>query len=169
MDNGAYEKVDAALEWFADEIRPSSKGDAGLQWATNTLFGEVSYSAQRVLIFLRATIRNPDIVILDEAFSGMDDLARDKCLLFLSRGQSMEPSYTDAGPRPVPREGAVVITGLQEHQALLCVSHSRQEVPGCIRDWIYLPESGTGPPRFGKWDGPVELDRQRWSDIWDLA
>jgi ABC-type molybdenum transport system ATPase subunit/photorepair protein PhrA len=169
MDNGAYEKVDAALEWFADEIRPSSKGDAGLQWATNTLFGEVSYSAQRVLIFLRATIRNPDIVILDEAFSGMDDLARDKCLLFLSRGQRMELSYTDAGPRPVPREGAVVIPGLQEHQALLCVSHSRQEVPGCIRDWIYLPESGTGPPRFGKWDGPVELDRQRWSDIWDLA
>tara|TARA_R110002003_G_scaffold96_9_gene7415 strand:- start:2716 stop:4542 length:1827 start_codon:yes stop_codon:yes gene_type:complete len=166
LDDDATARVDAALTWFESEIR-NGEGKAGLAWAKDTLFGEVSYSAQRVLLFLRATIRNPDIVILDEAFSGMDDLARDKCLLFLSRGQTMELKYTDAGPKPVARKGEVVVPGLQEHQALLCVSHSRQEIPGCVRDWICLPEPGTGPPRFGKWDGPVELDGKRWEEIWD--
>jgi ABC-type molybdenum transport system ATPase subunit/photorepair protein PhrA len=166
LDGDATARVDAALTWFESEIR-NGEGKAGLAWAKDTLFGEVSYSAQRVLLFLRATIRNPDIVILDEAFSGMDDLARDKCLLFLSRGQTMELKYTDVGPKPVARVGEVVVPGLQEHQALLCVSHSRQEIPGCVRDWICLPEPGTGPPRFGKWDGPVELDGKRWEEIWN--
>lgn len=169
MDAYATKRVDAALKWFEDQINPSTKRCNGLDWASDTLFGEISYSAQRVLLFLRATIKNPDIVILDEAFSGMDDLARDKCLLFLSQGQQMELRYTEIGPKPVSWNGEVVMSGLQEHQALLCVSHSRQEIPGCIRDWICLPESGTGPPRFGKWDGPVELDGKRWDEVWNFT
>ncbi|KAJ4312621.1 hypothetical protein N0V94_007348 [Neodidymelliopsis sp. IMI 364377] len=172
LDDDAQKRVDACLSWFEQELNPllkdSQTTSGNLDWASNILFGESSYSAQRVLLFLRAVIRNPDIVILDEAFSGMDDLVRDKCLLFLSRGQSMELHYTDSGPKPVETEDReVVVPGLQDHQALLCVSHSRQEVPGCIRDWICLPEPGTGPPRFGKFDGPVELGRERWNEIWN--
>jgi ABC-type molybdenum transport system ATPase subunit/photorepair protein PhrA len=167
LDDDATKRVDACLSWFENEINPSPKHNKAVEWARDTLFGEISYSAQRVLLFLRATIRNPSIVILDEAFSGMDDLARDKCLLFLSRGQSMELQYTDAGPKPVAWDGEVVVPGLQEHQALLCVSHSKQEIPGCVRDWICLPEPGTGAPRLGKWEGPVELDEGRWDEIWD--
>jgi ABC-type molybdenum transport system ATPase subunit/photorepair protein PhrA len=173
MDDDARKRVEACLRWFETELNPRSKDNqkpsSNLDWASNTLFGEVSFSAQRVLLFLRATIRNPDIVILDEAFSGMDDLVRDKCLLFLSRGQSMEMHYTEHGPKPVKYEGEVVVPGLQEHQALLCVSHSRQEVPGCIREWVCLPEPGTGPPRFGRFEGPVELDGKRWNEIWDWS
>ncbi|KAF3044091.1 hypothetical protein E8E12_009366 [Didymella heteroderae] len=90
LDENATERVEACLRWFEPELNPLHKdgkaSNGNLDWASNVLFGESSYSAQRVLLFLRATIRNPDIVILDEAFSGMDDLARDKCLLFLSRG-----------------------------------------------------------------------------------
>jgi ABC-type molybdenum transport system ATPase subunit/photorepair protein PhrA len=167
LDHDATKRVEACLSWFENEINPSPKHNKAVEWARDTLFGEISYSAQRVLLFLRATIRNPSIVILDEAFSGMDDLARDKCLLFLSRGQSMELQYTDAGPKPVAWDGEVVVPGLQEHQALLCVSHSKQEIPGCVRDWICLPEPGTGAPRLGKWEGPVELDEGRWDEIWD--
>jgi ABC-type molybdenum transport system ATPase subunit/photorepair protein PhrA len=167
LDHDATKRVEACLSWFENEINPSPKHNKAVDWARDTLFGEISYSAQRVLLFLRATIRNPSIVILDEAFSGMDDLARDKCLLFLSRGQSMELQYTDAGPKPVAWDGEVVVPGLQEHQALLCVSHSKQEIPGCVRDWICLPEAGTGAPRLGKWEGPVELDEGRWDEIWD--
>jgi ABC-type molybdenum transport system ATPase subunit/photorepair protein PhrA len=173
IDDEASRRVESCLRWFETELSPLRKDGSepepaqNLDWASNTLFGEASYSAQRVLLFLRATIRNPDIVILDEAFSGMDDWARDKCLLFLSRGQSMELQHTNAGPKPVPMDGEVAVPGLQDHQALLCVSHSRQEVPGCIRDWICLPESGTGPPKFGKWEGPVELDGKRWDEIWN--
>jgi ABC-type molybdenum transport system ATPase subunit/photorepair protein PhrA len=172
LDDDAQKRVDACLSWFEHELNPLLKDgqttSGNLDWASNILFGESSYSAQRVLLFLRAVIRNPDIVILDEAFSGMDDLVRDKCLLFLSRGQSMDLHYTDSGPKPVEsKDREVVVPGLQDHQALICVSHSRQEVPGCIRDWICLPEPGTGPPRFGKFDGPVELGRERWNEIWN--
>ncbi|KAH9882130.1 hypothetical protein J1614_001302 [Plenodomus biglobosus] len=173
LDADATQRVEACLRWFEAELNPlhqasqPANGSGSVEWASNTLFGEISFSAQRVLLFLRATIRNPDIVILDEAFSGMDDLVRDKCLLFLSRGQSMELRYTDARPKPVRREGEVVVPGLQEHQALLCVSHSRHEVPGCIREWVCLPEPGTGPPRFGRFEGPVELEGRRWNEIWD--
>lgn len=167
LDDDATRRVDACLKWFANEINPSPKKTEGVEWASQTLFGEISYSAQRVLLFLRSVVRNPDIVILDEAFSGMDDLARDKCLLFLSQGQTMQLTYTETGPKPVQWDGEVVVPGLQEHQALLVVSHSKQEVPGCVRDWICLPEPGTGPPRVGKWDGPVELDGRRWNEIWD--
>ncbi|KAH6614241.1 ABC transporter-like protein [Boeremia exigua] len=169
LDDAATRRVEACLRWFAPELHPSPTTPGDLEWASHALFGELSYSAQRVLLFLRATIRYPDIVILDEAFSGMDDLARDKCLLFLSQGEAMALQYTDAGRRPIATEKEVVVPGLQEHQALLCISHSRQEVPGCIRAWVCLPEPGTGPPRFGRFDGPVEMSRERWSEIWDWA
>lgn len=166
----AAARVDACLRWFGPELNPQPGIDTELAWASRLVFGELSFSAQRVLLFLRATIRNPDIVILDEAFSGMDDLVRDKCLLFLSHGQGRELRYTDAGPVPVQsaleRSGNVVVPGLQDHQAFLCVSHSRQEVPGCIREWLCLPEPGMGAPRFGRLDGPVELSHERWNEIW---
>ena len=81
----------------------------------------------------------------------------------------MELQYTDAGHKPVPTHKNVMVPGLQDHQALLCISHSQQEVPGCIRDWICLPESGTGPPRFGKFDGPVEMSEDRWNEIWNWS
>jgi ABC-type molybdenum transport system ATPase subunit/photorepair protein PhrA len=173
FDTEASKRVEACLRWFEAELNPkhtdeqSSSGN--LEWATDIYFGELSFSAQRIALFLRATIRNPSIVILDEAFSGMDDLARDKCLLFLSHGQSKKLQYTDAGPKPVEsdiKKGEIVVSGLQEHQALLCVSHTRQEVPGCVREWVCLAEQGMGQPRFGRWDGPLELAASRWNEIW---
>lgn len=175
LNPDATKRVEACLRWFETELNPLLKDGrtsiGNLDWASHFMFGEMSFSAQRVLLFLRATIRNPDIVILDEAFSGMDDLVRDKCLLFLSRGESMALHYHESGPNPVESEIAkqddVVIPGLQDHQAFLCVSHSRQEVPGCIREWICLPEPGSGPPRLGRFDGPVELSYKRWNEIWD--
>ncbi|KAL1597782.1 hypothetical protein SLS60_008269 [Paraconiothyrium brasiliense] len=174
LDAEASKRVEACLRWFEAELNPKHADDQTAsknpEWATDVYFGELSFSAQRIALFIRATIRNPAIVILDEAFSGMDDLARDKCLLFLSHGQRMELHYTDAGPRPVEsefkRKGEVVVPGLQEHQALLCVSHSRQEVPGCVREWVCLAEQGMGQPRFGRWDGPLELAGSRWNEIW---
>lgn len=179
LDEDGKRRIDACLRWFKDELKPSAanpethESSESLVWATSLNFGELTFSAQRVLLFLRATISNPDIVILDEAFSGMDEFVRDKCLLFLSRGESMSLDYQDSNStlKPIESEMAkkrtVIVPGLQEHQALLCVSHSEQEVPGCIRDWVRLPESGEKqPPRFGKWDGPLELERRRWDEVW---
>ncbi|PVI02513.1 P-loop containing nucleoside triphosphate hydrolase protein [Periconia macrospinosa] len=178
LESDSPKRVDACLAWFEAELNPlydneniSETSDSSLEWATTTTFSDLSFSAQRVLLFLRATIRNAPIVILDEAFSGMDDLVRDKCLLFLSHGQKLMLHYTDTGLRPVPsetsRQGAVVLEGLRDEQALLCVSHSRSEIPGCVREWVRLPEQGTGTPSFGRWDGPVELDGGRWREVWE--
>jgi ABC-type molybdenum transport system ATPase subunit/photorepair protein PhrA len=174
LNDDASKRVDACLRWFEAELNPRQQDGTvpptDPAWASDSLFGELSFSAQRVALFLRATIRNPDIVILDEAFSGMDDLVRDKCLLFLSRGESMVLHYTDAGPQSLQsdaaKQEAVVVPGLLDHQVLLCISHSKQEVPGCIREWICLPESGSGGPRVGRFDGPVELGVERWNEIW---
>lgn len=185
LDATATKRVDACLQWFSGELNPqlggkntsrnapgagdpTSTATASIDWANEVLFGELSHSAQRVLLFLRATISSPDIVILDEAFSGMDDLARDSCLLFLARGTSMALRYTTrAGHRPVCTDDSGVVPGLQDHQALLCISHSRLEVPGCVREWICLPEAGSGlPPRVGRLEGPVEMERRRWGEIW---
>jgi ABC-type molybdenum transport system ATPase subunit/photorepair protein PhrA len=179
MDADAMKRVDACLRWFELELNPpvapsGKDGKAGaLEWADHFLFGGLTFSAQRVLLFLRATIRNPDIVILDEAFSGMDDLVRDKCLIILNKGERMRMENQDQPQGCVESEiakrGEVVVPGLLEHQALLCVSHSEQEVPGCVREWICLPEPGTGAPRFGRWNGPLEMRKSRWDEIWDWS
>lgn len=162
LDEQASERVDAYLRLFEPELNAFARKDEAkqenLQWASRAIFRNLSFSAQRVLLFLRAIIRNPDIVILDEAFGGMDAPARDKCLLFLENGQNTNHDLDMA-----PREGDVVLPGLQEYQALLCVSHNEQEVPLCVREWLRLPEPG-GSLRSGRLQGP--LDKTSWDEIW---
>lgn len=144
-------------------------------WPDATKFGDLTFSAQRVALFIRAVIRNPDLVVLDEAFSGMDDFARDKCQLFLSHGESAMFHLKRFGsPITTPkitqsdlgRLGLVKLQGLQDSQALIVVSHKKEEVPGCVRDWICLPENGAGPPRSGKLDEALELAIAQWTEIW---
>lgn len=176
-------RVEAALRWFRPELDPSfnpstsahEDTDDGLSWATQSTFHELSFSSQRVILFLRAIIHQPDILILDEAFSGMDDIVRDKCLLFLSKGETMTLQYSPTTPYPTPvesdaaKKGNVKIEGLSDNQALLCVSHTKEDVPGCVREWICLQEPGRGEPRFGRLEGPVEMNNKRWGHIWGTS
>lgn len=53
------------LESFAEYIQPNA----------DVSFGQLSTSLQKLVLFLRASIKNPSILILDEAFSCMDDVA----------------------------------------------------------------------------------------------
>ena len=195
-------KTDACLRWFQAELSPGAsapdfacldnteassepqlqnKYDHGiakcepLTWAEETTFGELSFSAQRVTLFLRAIIRNPDIVILDEALSGMDEQAKEKCALFLSHGETrvlQKPGAKPADGRTVAslqsRLGLVQIQGLLPSQALLVVSHLQEEVPDCVREWITLPEPGTTAPRTGRLHGPLSEQRNGWSKIWEM-
>ncbi|TVY42391.1 putative ABC transporter ATP-binding protein [Lachnellula occidentalis] len=125
------------------ELRPT--------WADDLLFGGLPFSAQRVALFLRAIIKQPDLVILDEAFSGMDDGVRDRCLLFLAHGEAKVLSDVAVHPTRSPRivdsavsrAGMVKVSGLTKDQALICISHVREEIPGSIREWICLPEANT--------------------------
>ena len=145
------------------------------------MFGGLSFSAQRILLFLRAIIKHPDIVVLDEAFGGMDEAVRDKCMLFLAFGE--DKMYAPVSSRrggsltgatvvvsPVSQSGKVKVKGLSDQQALICISHVKEEVPDCVREWLCLPEATTSQPaRFGRLDGPLRTDSKRWSEIWGVG
>lgn len=198
MDSVSRGQVDATLRWFETELNPSSaKGteesalssttDAAapsdLAWADHYMFGELSFSAQRILLFLRAIVKHPDVIVLDEAFSGMDDAVRDKCMLFLAHGE--EKMYSSAAATPVRagpnaaeylvvdnpaanKNDAIRVTGLSDNQALICISHVKEEVPDCVREWLCLPEANSGEPaRFGRLSGPLRSGRKRWEEIWN--
>lgn len=167
--------VDACLSWFGDELRMSrsarqeslAEQAADLAWADDTIFGELPFSAQRVALFLRAIIKKPDLVILDEAFSGMDDAIRSKCMLFLAHGEGQR--MEDGVGGHIEKTSKAQMTGMEDHQALLCISHVREEVPDCVREWICLPEAQGGKAaRFGRLRGPIEADQEGWKEIWGM-
>ena len=187
--------VDTFLRWFEADLNPAFnpltvafntkmwkvyKGyPNSVDWADEIRFGDAPFSAQRVALFLRAIIKKPDLVILDEAFSGMDDRVRDKCMLFLTWGETKSVGvYTrrnDSARRifvydTVPELlSETPFEGLSEDQALICVSHIKEEVPGVVRQWMSLPEAGTGDPaRFGRFPGPLEGYERGWKEIWGL-
>ncbi|KAI0397818.1 ABC transporter [Xylariaceae sp. FL0594] len=183
LNEEARAKVDACLRWFEAELNPAhiaarvsalAAGDGSLKWADHYLFGELSSSAQRVALFLRATVKHPDVVVLDEAFSGMDDGVRDKCLLFLEAGETKELVSLSDGSEAVveskaAKTGTVRVGGLTDDQALICISHLREEIPRCIREWICLPEANSGlPARFGAVSAPLNRDEKSWSEIWGM-
>ncbi|KAF1985086.1 P-loop containing nucleoside triphosphate hydrolase protein [Aulographum hederae CBS 113979] len=162
----------------AEEMHP----EESVGWADDVPFGQVSFSAQRVLLFLRATIAHPDLIVLDEAFSGMDDGARERCMLWLQWGQRKVHRYVTserevrekalALESDISRLGRVKVEGLADRQALVVVSHRVEEVPGSVREWICLPgEVERTSPRWGRLEGPLALDPRRWDWIWgrDLA
>ncbi|KAI9705419.1 MAG: hypothetical protein M1836_006174 [Candelina mexicana] len=151
-----------------------------LDWADSQHFGEIPFSAQRVALLLRAIIKRPDLVILDEAFSGMDDYVRDKCMLFLAHGETRIFGYArkrnkvkqeawQVKESKQSKQGRVAVTGLSNEQALICVSHVREEVPSLVREWLYLPEPNRGrAARFGRMSTSLNRDRGKWSEIWDM-
>ncbi|KAI1499370.1 ABC transporter [Biscogniauxia marginata] len=183
LDSQAKEKVEACLQWFEPELNPihvtpstsrSHSKDQDLQWADHYMFGELSFSAQRVALFLRAIIKSPDIVVLDEACSGMDDGVRDRCLLFLEKGEAVTYSKQDDGSEIIvesdaSKAGNVKVGGLTDDQALICISHIREEIPNCIREWICLPEANSEEPaRFGVSNAPLSRDEKSWKEIWGM-
>jgi hypothetical protein len=170
LDNGARERVDAALRWFDGNLRSNGgkEGESETGWADKLLFGGLPFSSQRVALFLRAVIKAPDLVILDEAFSGMDESVRDQCLLFLAHGEtksffSSSSSNITQVPKVVEsevnRRGEAKIKDLSKEQALIVISYVKEEIPGSIHEWIFLLEANTrNPARCGRLEGPMEGD-----------
>ena len=198
-------RVNAFLRWFAPELSPTKTSELqtliinkekvprispamkrkleglrniseDLDWADTITFRDLSFSSQRVLLFLRALVSDPDLIILDEALSGMDKAVSEKCMLFLAHGEKIEHHYdkfnnsTHRFVDTLQKDNEVVdFGGIQDSQALLTISHNTEDIPGCIRQWICLPQSGEGKPaRVGELPGPLELHPNSWADIWDV-
>ena len=110
-------KVDRLFTYFGEDLLPHN--------TSTTTFGEVTMAEQRLLLFMRAVVKNPDLVILDEAFSGMAEDMRRRCLAWLETPE-----------------------GLTEQQALVVVSHVEEEVPRGVTSWVRLAGGGR-PAEFG--------------------
>ena len=80
----------------------------GLEHLANRSFLRVSTGEQRLLLFARALIKNPQVLILDEPFHGLDFMTKRRCLDLI--GQFAE--------RP--------------DRSLIFVTHYREEIPECV-------------------------------------
>ncbi|KAK4697491.1 hypothetical protein P7C71_g597, partial [Lecanoromycetidae sp. Uapishka_2] len=107
----------------------------------------------------------------------MDENVRDKCMLFLTWGATRSftlSTHDGAQRRSVTKIdhhllSQRVFDGLSEDQALICVSHVKEEVPGIVREWISLPEATSGmPAKFGRFGGPLEGSETGWGEIWGV-
>ena len=226
--------IDAFLRWFEPELNPGYDPETykelvlragqgtkytdadhstfSIDWADEVRFASLPLSSQRVALFLRAIVKRPDLIILDEALSGMDDFVRDKCLLFLAEGEDFaihpvlprqyehlealgpNPKFSDLFPsrNGERNEGGVVrklatnrlayqifrpsrrFHGLEDKQALVVVSHVREEVPDCVRDWICLPDAeglglDDGAVRIGKLKAGLDVWEEGWDEIWSVT
>ena len=184
LDSGADESSIDSDSKESNQLKDFSRGDfyfRSVDWADNVRFGDATFSAQRVVLFLRAFIKQPDLLILDEPFSGMDDAVRDKCMLFLTTGEQkmwLRTCLNRPGGKRVNRlltswhymKGRAVIKGLQQEQAMVCVSHVAEEVPGLVREWVCLPEANEGKAaRFGRFPGPLDRQPLAWGEIWGMS
>lgn len=206
--------VEASLRWFEKELNPNcteidpittlaawyhkymrrgknrvaSYQERRLDWADTLKLSEISFAAQRVALFLRAMIKKPDIVILDEAFSGMDKDTRAKCMMFLAYGETRTVGlvryYQDKeihdfdklvkSKTPLEESGLIKVGPFESRQALVAIAHEEEEIPPLVDQYLFLEESGTKkPPRFGE---IPRLDRYRigqrvswWKKMWHTS
>lgn len=150
---------------------------ASLDWADNIIFSELSVSQQRIVLFIRAVVRKPELIVLDEAFSGMSSTTRDKCIHFLEVGeQNIRSSSRSVKSPAISRSTRVWNSnirhrGLSPDQALITISHNKEEIPGIVRHWMYLPgpdegKSGNRPFRTGMVHEKEIIAGTAWNLIW---
>jgi hypothetical protein len=69
---------------------------------------------------------------------------------------------------PASEPGHVKVKGLSDEQALICISHIKEEIPDSVKDYIILPQPKSGAPaRFGKVEKPLRGDAKTWWGIWN--
>ncbi|EEA21484.1 hypothetical protein TMatcc_009105 [Talaromyces marneffei ATCC 18224] len=133
-----------------------------VDYADNTTFGQLSVAQQRLILFIRAIIKKQELIILDEAFSGMPANMREKCFYLLNN--SGPPADGELADLPLPYLGP--------EQALIVVSHLPEEIPDTVRFWMRLPsEVGDGQQlNFIQGvlpdDSTLSADRKAWETIW---
>lgn len=219
---------------YRDKLRdgPAIKANTGLEWAEDTLhhrFGVLPFGTQRLLLLLRALIKKPDILILDEAFSGLSGRVRDKAMVWLRYGETRflkDPKGADSVPisnhyldilrishhegfpayealvakpgghpsnlqkkskddllqmsesvRKEPQASALEdwkFEGLTNDQAMVVVSHVKEEIPDTVNEYVRLPgeeeviESGRGV-ELGRCDDGLIRTPQGWNRVWGLG
>ncbi|KAJ9501523.1 hypothetical protein H2202_003317 [Exophiala xenobiotica] len=176
-------RVDAFLRFWQPELQQDGSSDDVVAWASdrNThAFGTLPFSAQRLLLLLRAIIKEPDIIILDEAFSGLSAETRDKAMAFLEHGLSASASASTSASASKSNsnsnsDGAQskIFGGLNPNQALVVVSHVKEEIPPVVDEWLRLPgeeeviEHGRGV-EGGRTERGYIRTGEGWMKVWGI-
>jgi ABC-type molybdenum transport system ATPase subunit/photorepair protein PhrA len=153
--------------------------DDEVGYADSLRFSSLSVAQQRLVLFLRAVIHKPDLIILDEAFSGMSPSLRAKCFHFLEAGDMSEQKRRPGKRRTDPGDFWMYesdkrqkgrFPGLTDNQALIVVSHVKEEVPDCVRQWMRLPsDDGAGQTldfKLGILGSKDTLNSETWDRVW---
>lgn len=170
--------VDLFLNWWEPELRQDFKTGAhasdDLSWANDRAthqFSTLPFSTQRLLLFLRALIKQPDIIILDEAFSGLSARTRDKAMSWLDFGVAASEYAPPSFPT---HSGDVAFHGLTDQQALVVVSHVKEEIPDCVDEWLRLPgeeeimESARGVEGGRTQQRGWVKSQEGWMKVWGI-
>ena len=78
-----------------------------------TPFGHLSPAHQAIVLFLRAVVKRPALLILDEPFQAQSDVAIQRCRRYVD--QCLDPS-----------------------QAMIVVSHYEEEIPSTVNRVLRL-------------------------------
>ncbi|KAB8078659.1 P-loop containing nucleoside triphosphate hydrolase protein [Aspergillus leporis] len=161
---------------------PFTPIDYDVEYADATRFSQLNTAQQRLILFIRAVVHKPDVVILDEAFSGMSASIRDKCIHFLEAGEHSRNRASTVTRRSTSKEtwlrgfntdeSTIRHHGLSEDQALVMISHNREEIPDSVRYYMRLPSEnvdGSEPLDFRcgmlKYDSTLN-DPKLWNLAW---
>ena len=80
----------------------------GIAHLAGRLFLKISSGEQRIVLFARALVKNPELLILDEPFHGLDDQNKAAC------------------------QAAIESFSFQPDKSLIFVTHQKEEIPSCI-------------------------------------
>lgn len=92
----------------------------GMAHLENAAFQQLSYGQQRLLLIVRAFVKHPALLILDEPLQGLDNLNRHLVLKYIDRLVS------------------------HSHSQLLYVSHHEDDLPACITNQLQFVPDETG-------------------------
>ncbi|KAH8697861.1 P-loop containing nucleoside triphosphate hydrolase protein, partial [Talaromyces proteolyticus] len=135
------------------------------EYADTITFGQLNMAQQRLVLFIRAIIKKQDLIILDEAFSGMSPSMREKCFALLEPDPDANETLSNT---------KFQIPHLGPDQSLIVVSHLRSEIPDSVRFWMRLPsdvgDNETLPFAMGLLPDGINLasDETVWRNIWSV-
>ncbi len=107
---GIYRSCDSEQEKMAKNL----VDELSINHLINRSFLKVSSGEQRLVLLARALVKNPELLILDEPFNGLDDKNKNRCSIVIDLYCS------------------------QPDKTLIFVTHFRNEIPDCINLFMEL-------------------------------